>query len=904
MARIYVSLDLETTGLDPKTDKIIEVGAIRFRGSRVLDEYQTFVNPNRHIPSQIQQLTGIKPIDVAHAPTFPEIEEELRSFVKDNPIIGHYIKFDLGFLRNRGLFYHNASIDTFEIASILLPHAGRYSLGALATLLNIEEPATHRALDDARVAHRLFEALLEQARRLDGRIIREVAQLATHSQWTLAPIFTDLSRERGQYTVSALAQQLSEKSSRKRRIFQGWDEAKTLNPIIPPKRLDVDQLASLLEVDGKFQQYFAQFEHRPQQVMMLRGIAKAFNHSHHVAIEAGTGTGKSIAYLIPAIYWAVQNGMRVVISTNTINLQDQILKKDLPDLKKILDIDFKAVALKGRGNYVCQWRVEQMQTKGSLFMPDFAEKLIWNQVNANSDICPHHKCAHEGCFFAQARHAAETAHVIVVNHALLLADIAVNNRVIPEYYYLIIDEAHHLENSITNQLSFSAGKKYITQLFNDLGNKKKGLFKRTDKQIKQTGQIDIINKANSFMYQAKQVSDKASRVWENLFQELEIFIKQRIGRIKSKYDQKLRITAQLRGEPAWNNLEYAWENANTILTDLIKLIKELGKLWEELDTQDIDGWEGTMTMIIDYRTQLTEIQTNVNAILSEEDKDLITWATLAQQPQDISLHAAPLHVGPLMRTHLFETKDSIVMTSATIRTDNSFEYFKERLSGWDIKDLAVGSPFDYKQSTLIYIPTDIPEPNSPHFQHTFNTTLVDLAIAIGGRILVLFTSYSQLRGTAQYVQPILANHDIFTYQQGAGASRRQLLENFKKADKAILLGTRSFWEGVDIPGPSLSCVMIAKIPFAVPNDPIVQARSETFDNPFVQYSIPEAILQFQQGFGRLIRTRTDRGVVVIMDRRVISKSYGHVFLESLPTATLKKGVTTDLPDIAARWINM
>jgi DNA polymerase-3 subunit epsilon/ATP-dependent DNA helicase DinG len=243
------------------------------------------------------------------------------------------------------------------------------------------------------------------------------------------------------------------------------------------------------------------------------------------------------------------------------------------------------------------------------------------------------------------------------------------------------------------------------------------------------------------------------------------------------------------------------------------------------------------------------------------------------------------------------------LTSATIRTSNSFEFFQERLDLWDAAEAAVGSPFDYQHSTLLFLPTDIPEPNHPGYQRAAQEALIALAQRIRGRTLVLFTAYSQLRQTGTAIKGPLAEAGIVVYQQGDGSSRRQMIENFKNADQAVLLGTRSFWEGVDIPGPTLSCVIITRIPFAVPTDPIVSARADTFDNAFYQFSIPQAILTFRQGFGRLIRTQTDRGVVAIFDRRITSKSYGDAFLDSLPAVTEYRGSIANLPNVAENWID-
>ncbi len=926
VTRIYVALDIETTGLDTEKDRITEIGAVRFRGDRVLDEFQTLVNPNQPIPYQIQELTGITNEAVANAPQFREIRGALQRFVGDSPIVGHNIQFDLSFLRKQGLFETNPSVDTFELASILLPHADRYSLKSLAHLLGIADPPTHRALDDTRVTHRLFLALLDEARRLSSDVIKLVSDMATRGKWSLAPVFKDLSREyRGGISSGALAQQLS---SHRDDLFTAEVLTPLPEPRTPPRKLNIDALASLLEPDGKIQQAMPGFEHRTQQVAMLRAITEAFNAPYHLMVEAGTGTGKSMAYLIPAIHWALENNRRVVISTNTINLQDQILNKDLPALKKALKLEFNTAALKGRGNYVCERRVELYRKKENLspiemrmlakilvwmpntltgdrqelFIPDYAEQALWQHVNANADICPPDQCARHNCFFARARQAAEAAHVLVVNHALLLADISVNNRAIPEYHYLIIDEAHHLENAITRQLSFSANEKSILQLLSSLEDAKTSPLSKMTGQLRRHRVFEALDALESLAKKSRTVAQNAHKSIVVLFDVLQTFMADFNKQPNNQYDRKLRISPRMRLQPGWSDVEMAWDNADLQLAELDKLLTRAHKVWDGVDFVDVDGWEDLAQSLNTTRLLLDEVKEHLSLILAESDEETITWLEEKVRTQDVSLHAAPLHVGNLVRQHLFDQKESVILTSATLRTDNSFEYAKERLGAWDVAELSVGSPFDYKQSTLVYVLTNIPEPNTAGFQKTFEQTMVDLARAINGRMLVLFTAYSHLRNTANAIRQPLAESDIVLYQQGTGASRRQLLENFKTAEKAVLLGTRSFWEGVDIPGDDLSCVVIAKIPFAVPSDPVFQARSETFDNAFSQYSIPEAVLHFRQGFGRLIRTRTDRGVVVVMDKRVLTKQYGKVFLESLPDVTLRQGDSSDLPRAAAEWL--
>jgi DNA polymerase-3 subunit epsilon/ATP-dependent DNA helicase DinG len=956
LARVYVSLDIETTGLDPDQDVILEIGAVRFKGSQVYETYQTLVNPGRPIPYKIQQLTGITAADIVDAPPIGAVLADLRRFVDENPIIGHNISFDLGFLYRQGLFKQNVGLDTFELASILLPHAGRYSLASLLTYLRVPLPPhgqAHRALDDAKAAHLLFEALLDQARRLDGRIIEEVAQISGKTDWPLSLIFRDLSRER-HYSppVGTLGQHLAAKGllddfsadggfalMRRDPDEQAFDPP--LKVVPNPTPVDINELAKLLEKNGLFERHFTSFEHRPQQVDMLASVAAAFNDSNHLLVEAGTGTGKSIAYLIPAIYWAVQNGQRVVISTNTINLQDQLLNKDIPALQKILPIQFKAVALKGRSNYVCPHRVQLFRAKDNLspkelrllakllvwlpstttgdreelFMPDYGEQAVWSQVASDGNTCTPRTCTAETCFYARARRAAESAHVIIVNHALLLADIAVDSRVIPEYKYLIIDEAHHLEDSVTNQLSFVVDEKSLMQLLGELSHPLRsergddrrgsgqwvGFIHEITRRCLTAVPNQVKGEVNDIAFKSHQAVEKAVKTVHKLFLALNAFVQEFPG--GSRYNQKIRLTEQNRGQSAWSNVELSWQNTSTALADVLKALGILHTLLTELESYDVPDWEELLATLGYYRSQLDETKSNLNQILAQPSRDRILWVEQNLQSKVLSLHNAPLHVGGLVHEHLLKPKEAVVFTSATIRTNNSFEYFQERLHLWDAVDVAVGSPFDYEHSTLLYLPTDMPDPDTSGYQKSLEIGLTNLVKQIKGRTLVLFTAYTQLTHTANSIRGALADAGIVLYQQGDGTNRRQILDNFKNAEQAVLLGTRSFWEGVDIPGSALSCVIITRIPFAVPSDPIVAARAETFDDAFNQYSIPQAILMFRQGFGRLIRTNQDRGVVAIFDHRVLSKSYGQAFLESLPGVTEYRGPMANLPKMAEDWID-
>ena len=949
MPRVYVAVDLETTGLDSERDAIIEVGAVKFRDDEVLGTFESLVTPDRAIPYKIQHITGITNDDVRNAPSLFEVLPGLSRFVGNSPIVGHNVGFDLSFLRRRGLFHNTAGIDTFELAGIMLPHAARYSLGILAETLGITLPATHRALDDARATHALFIALLDQASRLDLSVIRAINRLAAQSDWSLRPVFADLEKARTRTAFTgSLGQQLAAKGMLT--TDDGghallWEtveeeEGERLQPAPTSREIDVDELSEMLEEGGLFSQHFPGFEHRPEQVHMLRSVARAFNQGDHLMVEAGTGTGKSIAYLLPAIHWAVQNGRHVLVSTNTINLQDQLLTKDVPDLQRMLAIEFKAVALKGRANYVCPHRVRQMERRSGLselelrvlakvlvwmpstmtgdrqelFLPSAAENAIWGQLCSDSELCPPGRCRRENCFFYRARQGAESAHLIVVNHALLLADVAVENRVLPDYRHLIVDEAHHLEDSVTQQLSFQADQRSLERSLTDLSQQSgvrryTGFFHTVHVRCRGAIPEGALSDVQDRVAVGHDAVDLAMRALYEFFNTLTAFLDEHGPRGSSQYDRRLRLTSSVRRQPAWDRVEIAWDNVSAGLKQVGQALEALGGLLENLDTYDVPDFEDLWNELVSYRVQVGTIRDQMKAIIEyspgagQESSNTITWVEVAANTGVVSLHAAPLHVGQLVQRHLFDAKETVVLTSATLRTEESFDYMRDRLGAWDINEAAAGSPFDYESSTLLFLPTDIPEPNSQGYQANVEAALFELVQATKGRTLVLFTSYSQLRNTAKAIRERLADRDIVIFEQGSGTSRAQLLDNFRTAERAVLLGTRSFWEGVDVTGEKLSCVVIARLPFAVPNDPIFSARGETYEDAFNEYSVPDAILRFRQGFGRLIRTRTDRGVVVCMDRRVLSKRYGQAFIDSLPTCTTMRASLAELPRAAARWID-
>ncbi len=926
-----VAIDIETTGLDPKIDAITEIAAVRFNDKGIVNQYQTLVNPNRPIPSNIQALTHITNEMVNHAPQAIDVMRPLAEFVGMDTVVGHNISFDLSFLRQGGILRSNPFNDTYELAAVLLPCSPRYNLSALGQQFNIAVTNAHRALADCITTYQVYNKLVEIIRSMPLNLLIELLSVAGSSGWNGINLLREILQERiknGEKRDPDYRVPLPKVSSIS---FSNQDELKPKDTLEP---LDSEELSSILEYGGAFSHQFPNYEQRPQQIEMLKTISDAFSNGRHMFIEAGTGTGKSFAYLIPAYYWAVKNGERVIISTNTINLQDQLINKDIPELERVLNVEIRATVQKGRSNYLCSKRFmaavskgaenpDEMRVLGKLLVwctngssGDRSEinlngpidRDYWNRMSAENEGCRANQCPFRRkgvCPFYAVRDRAVRSHIIIVNHALLLTDVATQRGVLPDYKYLIIDEGHHLESAATSALGFKTTPYDMTKSLQELGNSRNGLIGRLltslENELSPEGYADILSKSNSI----SECSSAIEPDQKNFLDLVSYFMEQsRDSAPLTVYGQQVRITSAARTETGWSDIEISWDKLHNDYLDLIKGIKDL---YQSLSAEE-NLEEDTMEMVGllgGFLKDITALTENLDHLFMDPDPNNVYWLELSPINNRLSMNIAPLQVGPLIEQYLWHQKESVILTSATLTTaDNSFEYLKERLSADEADELSVGSPFDYESSVLFYMPNDIPDPNQVMMQKVVEQALVNLCKATGGRTLALFTSYAQLKRTSNAISPVLSESGITVFEQGEGISATVLLETFRKTEKALLLGTKSFWEGVDIQGEQLSVVVIVKLPFDVPSDPIIAARSENFENSFGEYNLPEAILKFRQGFGRLIRSQSDRGVIVVLDNRLMKKSYGREFINSIPKCTMKTGSIRDLPHAATQWLNI
>lgn len=694
--------------------------------------------------------------------------------------------------------------------------------------------------------------------------------------------------------------------------------------------LSLEEILSLISKEGPFFQIYPYFEVRDEQKSMLQDAIQAFNESKIAMIEAGTGTGKSLAYLLPAILWALKTKERVMITTRTINLQEQLYFKDIPMLKEALGLNFKAVLVKGMGNYVCKRRVKESLEELLLFPSDEGKDLlqidawsratkdgtkkdlpiipqahIWEKVAADRDACNKEKCAfHKECFFYNARKEAADAQILVANHSLLLSDLAFREKngagLLPDYTRIIIDEAHHLEDvaleHMAETLSFSDLVKIASKLQSEkggiksgkvvqLGEKLRSLFKKEETTV-----FSLLQKINLNLPETKnRLIRNAADAFDELSTWLDIETRTRTG--KEEGERRLRLQERHFREERWKL--GPGPAFRTFIEAIKSYIIEIEAIEAEISLMRNDKVnEATEGLRLDISSLLNRLrgilQTAEHFIREDFSKDEVRWteSPFKKGIESLRIYSASLDIAKKLSSVLFEPYPTVLLCSATLAANESFDFLKKRLGIYEkpIEKIYLSS-FDYPQQALLAVPQDLPSPiEDDYFDAACKMLFEAIKIQPKG-VFILSTSFAFLDRAFSTLEAKLKELRFTVFKQGQ-QSKSVLLKQFKQAPKPVLFATDSFWEGVDVQGGILKLVVITRLPFKVPDEPLVQAMREKIlregGDPFTEDSLPDAIVKFKQGFGRLIRSKKDKGCVLCLDKRIITKPYGKAFLKSLP----------------------
>lgn len=725
------------------------------------------------------------------------------------------------------------------------------------------------------------------------------------------------------------------------------------------RHLDVASILNILGPEGPLALSIKGFESRDEQKRMMQNVLEAYNHDQIALIEAGTGTGKSLAYLIPAILWASQNKERTVISTNTINLQEQLLHKDIPALAKALKIDIKPVLVKGMYNYLCLRKFSEAQQEFLLLSPQEAEELqkidiwkentadgsrsslpfspsaaTWDKVAAESDTCNRNKCPFfQQCHFFKARRQANDAQLLIANHHLLFADVTrraetenyKDPAILPPFTRLILDEAHNIEDIATDYFASRISQMDIMRLMGrltaDKGGKVQGKLPLLKEKLVGHYRNNLSHETSSIHHRLtidlpglrREIQDQTHKTF-NAFHE---FVQRQRHTPSDESGQpgenKLRILPSHQTHALWNELllPHSTELSKSLkrfaqaLTALSKDFKDLRNTALEEQVQ------GILFEVEALAKRLEGFSIIIDNFFSQFPPTKVRWMEIQALKTLINttLVDADLDIAKTLAEFLFSKFSTIILCSATLTTAQNFSFIRNRLGLTEqhlkyktINENIYQSPFDYKKQALLIVPNDLPPPTDSRFLNAAAENIWLTLQASRGNAFVLFTSYTMLKQCYEMLETRLKEQRFYPLKQGDD-ERQTLLQKFKTVDRSVLFGTDSFWEGVDVAGEALRCVIIVKLPFKVPSEPIIQARSEAITtrggDPFMEYSLPQAIVKFKQGFGRLIRNRQDRGCIVCLDNRLITKRYGKEFLNSLPDCQKAFIPSAGMPELMA-----
>jgi ATP-dependent DNA helicase DinG len=933
MLNKFVVIDLETTGNIPKKgDKIIQFAAVIIENGKITKRYSSLINPLKPIPVFIEELTGLNDEMVKDAPLFSEIAADVAEMLEGAYFVAHNVLFDLSFLQEELIQagyegYYGPVLDTVEMARILYPTADGYKLSDLAEKEQLNHDRPHQADSDAEVTAELLLILLAKLTKLPRKTLDLLAQLSGGLKSDIQQLLEEMLSE-SNFPIQETPENIEfVRNLALNKVLHPTGDLNNQKEYSYPS--DEEDKISLLKKG------ISTFEKRTGQFHMMNGVFQAFKEQRHALIEAGTGVGKSLGYLLPSAFFAKEGNRPIVVSTHTIQLQEQIIHNEIPLLAKMLPFKIHSVLLKGRSNYISLERfyltlleendnydtaLSKMQILVWLTETETGDKdelnlssgglIYWNKIKNEQTSFLKDREMQAYDFYLRAQNAAKKADIIITNHSLLLSDIKGENSILPPYDYCIVDEGHHFEKQASQFFGHTLDYLSTRLLIGQFGLfEQKFLFYHMEKLIEFS-----TSSKNGLMH-----IFELNRLVSDLLYEMEEFFKLTIIYAKKmSMDKRGFYRAKVRFSHKGADREkaaliHSAERFSFLLKDLYGAIMERLELLEVQKDSFSNEQKSKLEEIVTFTNEVLELNKTVQECFIKESS-LVKWIEFdSRSPQNVTtFYAQPAAVASALNHYFFDVKKGIVFTSATLTVNDSFHYMLKEI-GLDPNEtltLSIPSPFEYKKQVRILIPEDLPEINSvslDEYVAAISEQIITFAEATKGRMLILFTAYDMLKKTYELIKESGYLDEYVMIAQGiTSGSRTRLTRNFKRYDKAILFGTSSFWEGVDIPGEDLSCLVMVRLPFSPPDEPLTEAKcqliSQQGGNPFSEYSLPEAILRFKQGFGRLIRTETDRGIMIVFDKRIATTKYGHAFLNSIPYVPVKKGNIDELIEIINRWL--
>jgi Rad3-related DNA helicase/DNA polymerase III epsilon subunit-like protein len=974
--RIYVALDTETTGTEPDSGEIIEVAAVRFRlerggNVRVLDKWQTFVRPHNPIPYKISHLTGIRQADVEHAPNFEQIRERLEKFIGNFPLVGHSIDADIAFLARQSFKVNNTSIDTYELATLLIPNSTNFSLVAVAGFLDVlPEGEAHRAMADTMMAVNVFAKFVERIEDLPFEILREVNKLADGiGDWSLRPIFKDAYEAQNRQQAAggsfsnlgmALRQQLAEKTG------GHTDDELDFMFILPQEKLPPLQpkpeLAHVLEQLP---------QSSPHSEGISTAITHAFSENKHLLAEAPVNEGtRDEGFLHSAVHASLQSGQNIVIALNSDAQRERLVNKVIPELERVLAAiqtgeetsgssrrerrrratvaPFTSTVVKNQNSYLClrRWEIfrkvdgltpEELKLliKVLIWLPntstgDCAELRIpnfdrlWSRINTQKPLCLASHCVFNQrgqCFYFRARDRAVGSNVVLADQSLILADVVGLAGTLPEFDHLIIDDAHHLEDETSKQFGTTVTP---FTLFDFLDWISRPITWRP-----QGGHNGFVHEISRRFYDkntpqaARQIIDTMSERVANqvamcrsvaytLLQNLAAVLTQ-INQESGVGDGRVRLDNKFRAGSHWSGIVGDWENFKREWEELYYLLRDLRDEMHGVKLQLVK----TDAMMLDLNYFVNQSNFYINKLSSAfegGDQNNVYWLANHPRTQLVAVFSAPLQVAHGLARSLFAKKKSVALLSSTLTIDGDFNFVRNRLglNHENTTEARLPAEHDYSSSVLLCLPTDMPEPSQTGYQKAIDQQLIELAKSSKGRMIALFSSNSALRLSYKSIQRQLEHANILVLGLGLDGTRRSVLERWRNTPRSVLLSTLGHWEQGDLlkaedgdTAGLINMLVFTKLPFEPPSDPLFAARTEgrVFNDAFTDYSLPRTILRFKQSFERLLASLTPKGVVVMLDGRLTSKSYGPTFLNSLPALNTCRDSLAQISHQIDAWLS-